>query len=136
MIDANQAGNSNYNPAPQAQQSFPVVNQPTPTAGCQDQRGAYNQGFNAGFSSGFDHGFNSGFNAGFRASFQSAFNDAFGSSARHTSGSGAASPTPLARAQAVPGQALPPACDQAFNQDFNTGFNSGFNTGFQARHHR
>jgi hypothetical protein len=101
----------------------------TPSPGCQDTVGIYNQGFNAGFNSAFNSGFNSGFNAGFRAGFRSGFTAGFGSPARRATLS--LSSLAPSHAHAIAAQALPPGCDPPFNQGFNTGFNSGFNPRFQ-----
>ncbi len=106
----NQAGSANQTSAP-----FTVG------TGCQDQAGAYNQGFKAGFNAGFRKGFNAGYRVGFQRGFGS-----------HAI---AATPTyPACNAQF--NQGFDTAFDKGFKRGFKSGFKPGFNRGFKAKHRR
>lgn len=120
VTGTNQAASANQTSAP-----FTV----SPSNACQDQTGAYDQGFNSGFDSGFGRGFKAGYHSGFQRGF----------AAGSGSHSIAATPTyPACNAQFD--QGFQTAFDKGFNRGFKSGFKPGFKAGFKAgvkaKHHK
>jgi hypothetical protein len=82
----------------------------TVTAACQDNTGAYGNGFASGFNAGFSSGFNSGFKDGFRSGFKHGLRGS--------------------RATAIAAQTPQDPCAPTFDKGFGSGFNAGFSSGF------